>query len=219
MLGTPTYMSPEQAAARPDLTAATDVWSMGVILYEAVTGKLPFYGTHVTALLDAIVHDEPAGVPAAVDARTRAVLARCLRKDPAQRYPDAAALRADLERALEAVKGAAPAAHDEEDPPSAPARTLSDPVRIAAEPPITRPSRRQRQALGRARSPILIALLALGLCLGAFYAVPHRHASGRHVDHAEAGLGRIARARAAIVVAHAMGVEGRDCKGGGQVGD
>jgi serine/threonine-protein kinase len=103
VLGTPLYMSPEQAAAR-GVTPATDVWSMGVILYEAVAGKLPFHGSSITTLLDSIVLGEPEAVPAAIDRHTCAILTRCLQKDPAHRYPDAAALRADLERALTAIQ-------------------------------------------------------------------------------------------------------------------
>jgi serine/threonine-protein kinase len=204
VLGTPMYMSPEQATARPDLTAATDVWAMGVILYEAVAGKLPFFGGNVTAVLDAIVLGHPASLPAEVDRHTRAIVTRCLQKEPARRYPDAAALRADLERAIEAIlrerQGApvdAPADDDEASPSERDRkRTLSDPARIVAEPPNTRASRATRLAFGRAKSPLLAALVAAALCAIAVAAVPRR---GELPARAEPGLTRLVRARVAAV--------------------
>jgi serine/threonine-protein kinase len=192
VLGTPMYMSPEQAVARQDLTPASDVWSMGVILYEALCGKLPFHGASVTAVLDAIVLGDPAPVPAEVDLRVRAVITRCLQKDPARRYPDAAALRSDLERVLE-VRARDREARDE--PPASDAdlgQALVDPVKIAAEPPTTRPSRIQQQALARAGSPVLFAVVALGLCVAAALAVPRRRGK---VPRASTGVARITWAR------------------------
>lgn len=62
LVGTPFYMSPEQAQGAPDVGAQSDVWSTGVLLYRAVTGVLPFTGTTPTALLLAIVGEPPASV-------------------------------------------------------------------------------------------------------------------------------------------------------------
>jgi serine/threonine-protein kinase len=200
VLGTPAYMSPEQAIAAPMLTPAADVWAMGVILYEAVSGKLPFAGLSPGRLLEAIVSEAPAPVPAEVDARTRAVIARCLQRDPTQRYPDAAALGADLEAALSALRGAAPEDDADRDSMLMPRGALADPAHIAAEPPITRDGRTQRQALARPRSGLLLAPFAIGLCALAVWFSPGRRVKPIALDK---GLARVAKARAAAVIAAA----------------
>ena len=99
-IGTLAYMSPEQASGRP-IDARTDLWSLGVLLYEMCTGARPFRGKTAPALLNAILNEQPPSaaklrreLPSEVDA----VIARCLEKDPASRYLDAAEVIADLTR-------------------------------------------------------------------------------------------------------------------------
>ncbi|APR74987.1 serine/threonine protein kinase [Minicystis rosea] len=194
VLGTPAYMSPEQAMAQHEVTPATDVWAVGVIFYEAVAGKLPFAGVNPGRQLDAIVQDEAAPLPGEVDARTRAVIARCLQKDPTLRYPDAGSLRVDLEHVLAALRAGGEDIDDaDRDSMLLPRGALADPTHVAAEPPITRDERTPRQALARPKSPLIVAAFALALCAGAIHWARTRRAAPQRLD---TGIGRIAKTRA-----------------------
>jgi serine/threonine-protein kinase len=100
LLGTPAYMPPEQARGQ-SVTAATDVFALGVLFYEMLTGQRPFTGKNLPQLIRSIEQDTPAApsslnplVPAAFDA----IVDRCLRKAPAQRYADAQVLLEELRK-------------------------------------------------------------------------------------------------------------------------
>jgi serine/threonine-protein kinase len=88
VLGSPDYMSPEQARGRTDIDWRTDVWSITVVLYEMITGRRPFDAPNYNALITSIVADTP--VPTvdlgAGDAALWSILERGLRKDPLQRW-------------------------------------------------------------------------------------------------------------------------------------
>lgn len=100
VMGTLAYMSPEQAAGEP-LDARTDVWSLGVVLYELATGRKPFAGSNRRETFNAILSEEP--VPATetvpeLPSELDHVLSKALEKDRELRYQTASDLRADLKR-------------------------------------------------------------------------------------------------------------------------
>jgi serine/threonine-protein kinase len=105
VIGTPAYMAPEQARGdRARVGPATDVYALGVILYELLTSRLPFHSGDPMALLLAITTADPRAprrlrpqVPRDLDT----VCMKCLEKEPDRRYPSAAALADDLARFLE----------------------------------------------------------------------------------------------------------------------
>ncbi len=104
-IGTPLYMSPEQAKGRPDIGPPSDVHAFGCVLYEAFAGSPPFSGGGDLPETLRLIDEEPA--PPLANAwpecprDLEAIVARCLEKVPAHRYPDCLALADDLERWLE----------------------------------------------------------------------------------------------------------------------
>jgi tRNA A-37 threonylcarbamoyl transferase component Bud32 len=105
LLGTPLYMSPEQARGEEDLDHRVDIWALGVLLYESLTGEVPFRANNYLQIISQVLTHEPAsparlrpelGIPDAVDA----VVMRAMDKDRARRYQTMAELERDLERLL-----------------------------------------------------------------------------------------------------------------------
>ena len=185
VVGTPEYMSPEQCSASATVDFRTDIYSLGVVLYEALLGLLPFAADNVADLLVAIVrsdapslHEQDPDLPIAVSEVVRKAMAR----DPRERFASAAEMRA----ALQAAARLRPSVSERPPPLVAPAATRTE---RAAEPPapaaqaqaVAKPARRMR------RWPLLAtAAAAAGLVTWLAHAAPKREANAARDLHPEA---------------------------------
>jgi eukaryotic-like serine/threonine-protein kinase len=121
IMGSPHYMSPEQLRSTRDVDARADIWSLGVVLFELLTGDMPFTATEVTSLIAQILHEPHQRLTALrpdVPAALESVIDRCLAKDPALRFQSAADVavallpfapkraRASVERAVDIARSA-----------------------------------------------------------------------------------------------------------------
>src|SRR5438270_3430545 len=161
VLGTSTYMSPEQVRGQ-ELDARTDAWSLGVMLYEMVAGRVPFEAQNYGDLVVSILHDQPPplsdfGVEA--PAELERILGLALAKEKGGRYPSARELRDDLRRLSRQLDFTAETVRDAQAGPAVspgdvadsraarPPERASSPPRPPARPPKLRTTTEQRRQL------------------------------------------------------------------------
>jgi formylglycine-generating enzyme required for sulfatase activity/dienelactone hydrolase len=106
VLGTPSYMSPEQASGQ-DADARSDVFAFGVVLYEMLCGRRPFAGKNAQEVMASVRRtepDEPRRLRTAISEPLQRILLKCLRRDPEDRYPSGVELQQDIDALLEASR-------------------------------------------------------------------------------------------------------------------
>src|SRR5579864_6773606 len=108
IVGTAGYMSPEQVSGAP-VDARSDIFSLGIVLYEMLAGKLPFERGTTVETMSAILRDDPAELPATAPAAVARIVSHCLEKEPARRFQSVQDLAFDLRTLSAAPSIAGPA--------------------------------------------------------------------------------------------------------------
>jgi eukaryotic-like serine/threonine-protein kinase len=178
VVGTPQYMAPEQARGGRT-SPATDVYGMGVVLYEMLAGHPPFAGKSAVELAIRHLHDEPPPLPQGSPPTLRLIVGRALAKDPGERYPDGGAMAlalaqarastaraADVGSARRAVPERRTAERTDQGRPEGIAPTRVG-ERMSPRRNVNPAERRQRIALFA-----LVLVLGLGMVAGAIAIVP-----------------------------------------------
>lgn len=154
VMGTPAYMAPEQAKGGTKFVGpAADIWALGAILYECITGVRPFTGAGINSVLYRVVHDDPKTprtLRAAISPDLERICLKCLRKEPADRYATAEALAEDLDNFIHG-------------------RPISVRQPGLAERTLRWARRDPSRATAYALTAVVIGLIALGTVLGLFW--------------------------------------------------
>jgi serine/threonine-protein kinase len=179
VMGSPMYMSPEQMRASRTVDTRADTWSLGVCLYELLTGRTPFEGATYPELCSMVLNEPPSPMPSDIPRGLSRVIARCLQKDPRRRYADVAELATALEE-FASAPGAAGRIRAVLDAPrteleSLPPEPLNDPngeTKTAAS--IDTTKRRGRQDSKRSARGWVFVAIALGAVGGLVIAMTAR---------------------------------------------
>jgi len=157
VLGTASYISPEQATGAV-ATPASDVYALGVVAYQCLAGRRPFEGDNPLEIAMKHVRDTPRALPADIPPQVRAIVERAMAKDPAARWPSAAALASIARQAKLALSQAARSGHPISGVPASPAAPVARAqVPTAAprpQPPAAAPRPQPRPPVSPARPPV-----------------------------------------------------------------
>lgn len=209
--GTPHYMSPEQARGGA-LDARSDLYSVGVILYEMLTGQVPFDAATPAGILLRHAHDEPVApheLCAMVDPRLEAICLKAMSKDPGERYASARAMRSELRSAMAAW--AREEGSDRVDTLTASVTSVAGEV-SARSPSARRPGRQRVASVAAAAAAMVVVAISKLAASGTGGSPIHAAAAttldpkvvaAHEIVGAHADLGAAARSRGAAKSSHA----------------